>query len=237
MVRRDLLRGNVRLIGEQGRVLGEVADPDCHVCIVTNPVNTIARVLLDASNGKLKPKNVSSLTRTDHNRATALVAERAHALNEDVKNCIIWGNHSSTQVPDINSATVKGVPVREIIKDDAFLDGEFMEIVRDRGYKVLRLRGRSSGLGVASATVDHVHDWILGTPEGTHVSMVVHSDGNPYGVPPGLFFSSPVKCSRGEWQFADNVKVTPKVAELLAVTAKELEEECAEAESMRSGAA
>ncbi|EKG06203.1 cytosolic malate dehydrogenase, putative [Trypanosoma cruzi] len=231
-LRRDLLQKNAAIFSEHGRLLGELASKDCHVCVVGNPVNTNALVLLNASNGKIKPKNVSALTRLDHNRSLALVAERTNAHVRDVKNCIIWGNHSGTQVPDVNSATVRGVPVREAIKDDAYLDGEFMTTVQQRGYEIIRWRGNSSALSAANAAVDQVHDWVLGTPTGTHVSMAVYSDGNPYGVPPGLVFSFPVTCSGGEWHFVENACITPSVAKHLAATTKELEEERSESLSL-----
>ncbi|ORC86975.1 putative cytosolic malate dehydrogenase [Trypanosoma theileri] len=230
-VRRDLLRANAKIFTEQGRVLGEVASPDCHVCVVCNPVNTGALILLQAAGGKIKAKNVTALTRLDHNRARALLAERAKVRVEDVKNCIIWGNHSSTQVPDVNAATVKGVPAREVIKNDAFLDGEFITTVRERGFVVLKLRGLSSGLGTAKAACDHVHDWLLGTPEGTHVSMAVYSDDNPYGVPGGLIFSFPVTCRDGEWHIVKDIKISPAVAERIKATTAELEDERKEAAS------
>lgn len=232
MERKDLLQANAKMFREQGRILGEVAAPDCRVCVVSNPANTIAHILLKAAGGKIKPKNVTALTRLDHNRATALLAERAGVPPDSVKNCIVWGNHSNTQVPDVNSATVKGVPAREFVKDDAFFDGEFMAMVRQRGVDVIKWRGRSSALSAAKAIADHVHDWVLGTPEGTHVSMAVHSDGNPYGVPAGLIFSFPVTCSGGEWHFAEKLCVTPSVAEHMKTSTAELETERAQADEI-----
>ncbi|KAH9600444.1 Lactate/malate dehydrogenase [Trypanosoma melophagium] len=231
MERKDLLRTNAKIFAEQGRVLGEVADPNCHACVVGNPANTNALILLQATNGKIKAKNVTALTRLDHNRATALLAERAHAHVEDVKNCIIWGNHSGTQVPDVNAATVKGQPAREVIKDDAFLDGEFITTVQQRGAEIIKLRGLSSALSAAKAISDHVHDWLLGTPEGTHVSMAVYSDDNPYGVPGGLMFSFPVTCQAGQWHIVKGINITPAVAERIKATTAELEDERTQAAS------
>ncbi|CBH18138.1 cytosolic malate dehydrogenase, putative [Trypanosoma brucei gambiense DAL972] len=225
MERRDLLQTNAKIFSEQGRVLGEVASPNCRVCVVGNPANTNALILLRESKGKLNPRFVTALTRLDHNRATAQVAERARARVEEVKNCIIWGNHSGTQVPDVNSATVGGKPARAAVDNDAFFDNEFITIVQERGAEIMKLRGLSSALSAAKAIVDHVHDWMLGTPSGTHVSMAVYSDGNPYGVPGGLIFSFPVTCSGGEWQIVSGLNVTPAISERIKATTTELEEE------------
>nr|CCC95698.1 unnamed protein product [Trypanosoma congolense IL3000] len=225
MERKDLLQTNAKIFAEQGRVLGEVASPNCRVCVVGNPANTNALVLLRESKGKLNPRYVTALTRLDHNRATAQVAERSKACVENVKNCIIWGNHSGTQVPDVNSALVGGSPARAAVKDDAFLDGEFITLVQQRGAEIMKLRGLSSALSAAKAIVDHVHDWMLGTPAGTHVSMAVYSDGNPYNVPGGLIFSFPVTCADGEWKIVEGLSITSAIAERLKVTIAELEEE------------
>ncbi|KEG14782.1 cytosolic malate dehydrogenase [Trypanosoma grayi] len=229
MERKDLLQINAKIFAEQGRVLGEVAAPDCHVCVVGNPANTNALILLQASQGKLKPTNVTALTRLDHNRATALLAARADASVEGVKNCIIWGNHSGTQVPDINSARVKGKPARAALEPGAFRDDEFIATVQQRGAEIIKLRGLSSALSAAKAITDHVHDWMLGTPEGTHVSMAVCSDNNPYGVPAGLIFSFPVTCSAGRWQIVKDIYISPAVADRIKATTAELVDERSQA--------
>ncbi|KAH8609102.1 lactate malate dehydrogenase NAD binding domain [Trypanosoma vivax] len=229
MERKDLLQTNAKIFSEQGRVLGEVASPGCKVCVVGNPANTNALVLLRASQGKINPKNVTALTRLDHNRATALVAQRARSRVDTVKNCVIWGNHSGTQVPDLNNATVGGIAAREALKDDAFIDNDFMKRVQERGAEIMNLRGLSSALSAAKAITDHVRDWLLGTPVGTFVSMAVLSDGNPYGIPNGLIFSFPVTCSEGEWRIVEGLTITPKVAEHIKTTTAELEEERAQA--------
>ncbi|EPY34839.1 malate dehydrogenase [Angomonas deanei] len=166
MERKDLLEMNKKIFSAQGAAMAEVATDDCRVLVVGNPANTNALILLKSSNGKLKPRNVTAMTRLDHNRSLSLLAEKAGVHVKEVRNAIIWGNHSSTQVPDVNSATIDGKPARETLKDDAFLDGPFMKQVQQRGGEIIKLRGLSSAMSAAKAAVDHVHDWVLGTAEG-----------------------------------------------------------------------
>lgn len=229
MERKDLLEMNAKIFSSQGAAIGELASPDCRVLVVGNPANTNALILLKASNGKLNPRHVTAMTRLDHNRSLAVIAERAGVHVSAVRNAIIWGNHSSTQVPDVNSATVNGKPARAAINDDAFVDGPFMKMVQERGGEIIKLRGLSSAMSAAKAAVDHVHDWVLGTPEGTHVSMGVYSNGNPYGIPDDLIFSFPCACKDGEWSIVPNVTISPLVAERIKATTTELQEERSQA--------
>ncbi|CAD2218712.1 malate dehydrogenase [Angomonas deanei] len=225
MERKDLLEMNKKIFSAQGAAMAEVATDDCRVLVVGNPANTNALILLKSSNGKLKPRNVTAMTRLDHNRSLSLLAEKAGVHVKEVRNAIIWGNHSSTQVPDVNSATIDGKPARETLKDDAFLDGPFMKQVQQRGGEIIKLRGLSSAMSAAKAAVDHVHDWVLGTAEGTHVSMGVYSTGNSYGVPDDLIYSFPCTCKDGEWTIVDGVNVTPAIQNLMELSATELQEE------------
>lgn len=231
MERKDLLLTNAKIFSEQGAIIGEVAAPHCRVLVVGNPANTNALILALATGGKLNVRNISALTRLDHNRALTQIALRAggSAATLKVKNAIIWGNHSGTQVPDVTFATIDGTPVREALKGDAFFDGEFITNVQQRGAEVMKLRGLSSATSAAKAIVDHVNNWILGTPEGEFVSMAVISDGNPYGIPDGLMFSFPVRCSAGEWKIVEGLEIAPRMRELIGKTTEELQEEKAQA--------
>eukprot|EP00796_Vickermania_ingenoplastis_P004615 gene4616-3327_t len=225
MQRKDLLEMNAKIFNAQGAIIAEVADPDMHILVVGNPANTNALILLLAGKGKIKPQNVTAMTRLDHNRSLALLASKAGVPITKVRNAIIWGNHSSTQVPDVESATIDGQPARQVIKDDAFLDGPFMKKIQERGAEIIKLRGLSSAMSAAKAAVDHVHDWMLGTPEGVHVSMGVYSMGNPYGIPEGLVFSFPCTCQAGTWKIVEGLTITPKVKALINATVQELTEE------------
>ena len=145
----------------------------------------------------------------------------------DVRNVIIWGNHSSTQVPDVSHGTVKGVPIKQALGDSAaeWLDGEFVSTVQQRGAAIIKMRGMSSALSAASSACDHVRDWLLGTPAGVHVSMGVVSDGS-YGQPEGLIYSFPVTCKAGgEWSIVQGLEVDAATAAKLKATADELVEE------------
>lgn len=224
MERKELLQINAKIFREQGKVIGEVAAKHCRVLVVGNPANTNALLLALAADGTLDPRQVSALTRLDHNRALGMAARKVGA---SVKNVIIWGNHSSTQVPDVNSAVVDdaGASVREAAADDAFFDGEFITAVQQRGAEIIKARGLSSAASAAKAIVDHVHDWIVGTPEGTFVSMAVWSNGNPYGVPDNLIYSFPVTCKAGQWAIVPNLSVSDAVRERMGISTAELEQE------------
>jgi malate dehydrogenase len=223
MERKDLLQINAKIFREQGAIIADVSAKHVRVVVVGNPANTNALLLALSADGKIDPRQVTALTRLDHNRAQALASRRAGA---PVKNVIIWGNHSGTQVPDVNSATIPdGTLVRKVAQDDAFFDGDFIPTVQQRGAEVMKARGLSSAASAAKAIVDHVHDWVLGTPEGVFVSMAVWSTGNPYGVPENLIFSFPVTCSKGAWTIVPNLTITDAIKTRIAATTQELEEE------------
>ena len=225
MERKDLLAMNAKIFSEQGAAIARHAAPDCRVLVVGNPANTNGLILLKASQGKLDPRHVTAMTRLDHNRALALVARKAGVHVSKVRNAIIWGNHSTTQVPDVDSATVNGEPARRVIHDDAFIDGELMKAVQNRGAQVLHLRGLSSAMSAAKAAADHIHDWMLGTPDGVFVSMGVYSTGNPYGVPDDLIFSFPCTCAKGEWTIVPDKLVGEVTKQRIEVTTAELLDE------------
>lgn len=223
MERKDVMAKNVTIYADQAQALAKHASKDVKVLVVANPANTNALILKEKA-PEIKPENITCLTRLDHNRALAQVAERCKAHSTDVKNVIIWGNHSSTQYPDVNHGTVKGESIRAAVKDDSWLDKEFIETVQQRGAAIIKARGLSSALSAASSACDHVRDWVLGTPEGSWVSMGVVSDGS-YGTPAGLVYSFPVTCKYGAWSIVQGLKIDEASAAKMKATADELAEE------------
>lgn len=223
MERKDVMSKNVSIFKAQASSLEKHADKDCKVVVVANPANTNALILKEFA-PSFPAKNITCLTRLDHNRALGQVSERLGVPVADVKNVIIWGNHSSTQYPDVNHATAGGKPVRELVKDDAWLDGEFIKTVQQRGAAIIKARNLSSALSAASSACDHIRNWVLGTPEGTWVSMGVVSDGS-YDTPEGIVYSFPVTCKDGEWSIVQGLSIDPASREKMDATAKELVEE------------
>jgi len=227
MERADLLKANCGIFKEQGKALSDFAKKHVKVLVVGNPANTNA-LICSASASGLPKENFTCLTRLDQNRATSLVARRLGCDVRKVKNVIIWGNHSSTQYPDVNHAVVKGhplpdadSPVRASVADDEWLQGEFISTVQQRGGKVIAARKLSSAASAAQAIVDHMRDWIKGTPEGTFVSMGVYSDGS-YGIPEGLIYSFPVTTFKGTWSIVKDLQIDPFSRIKLDATAAEL---------------
>lgn len=222
MERADLLQRNAHIFSEQGRIIGEVANKDCRVLVVGNPANTNALILSTAARGKIDPTHITSLARLDHNRAVSQAANRAHVPLETVKNVIVWGNHSPTMVPDVNNAVSGGKTIRELAKDDAYFDGEFIPLIQQRGTSVIKARGKSSAASAAKAIVDQMHDWVFGTRAGEHVSMSVFTNGNSYGIPENLYFSLPLTCSAGTYKVVEGVHVSDKIKMQRAKTIAEL---------------
>ncbi|KAG7013486.1 malate dehydrogenase, partial [Cucurbita argyrosperma subsp. argyrosperma] len=237
MERKDVMSKNVSIYKAQASALEKHAAANCKVLVVANPANTNALILKEFA-PSIPEKNISCLTRLDHNRALGQISERLNVQVSEVKNVIIWGNHSSTQYPDVNHATVK-LPsgeeksVRELVADDAWLNGEFISTVQQRGAAIIKARKLSSALSAASAACDHIRDWVLGTPEGTWVSMGVYSDGS-YNVPAGLMYSFPVTCRNGEWSIVQGLSIDEFSRKKLDLTAEELTEEKALAYSCLS---
>ncbi|CAJ2665043.1 unnamed protein product [Trifolium pratense] len=169
MERKDVMSKNVSIYKAQTSALEEHAASDCKVVVVANPVNTNALILKEFA-PSIPEKNITCLTRLDHNRALGQISEKLNVHVSDVKNVIIWGNHSSTQYPDVNHATVTTSnghkSVRELVADD-WLNSEFITTIQQRGGAIIKARKLSSALSAASAACDHIHDWVLGTPKGT----------------------------------------------------------------------
>ncbi|PSS33763.1 malate dehydrogenase [Actinidia chinensis var. chinensis] len=227
MERKDVMSKNVAIYKSQASALEKHAAANCKVLVVANPANTNALILKEFA-PSIPEKNITCLTRLDHNRALGQVSERLNVPVSNVKNVIIWGNHSSTQYPDVNHATLTTSagekPVRQIVADDEWLHGEFITTVQQRGAAIIKARKLSSALSAASSACDHIRDWVLGTPEGTWVSMGVYSDGS-YNVPAGLIYSFPVTCCNGDWTIVQGLPIDDLSRKKLDLTAEELTEE------------
>ncbi|XP_065861809.1 malate dehydrogenase [Euphorbia lathyris] len=227
MERKDVMSKNVSIYKSQAAALEKNAAANCKVLVVANPANTNALILKEYA-PSIPEKNISCLTRLDHNRALGQISERLNVPVSDVKNVIIWGNHSSTQYPDVTHATVKTPsgekPAPELVNNEEWLRGEFISTVQQRGAAIIKARKLSSALSAASSACDHIRDWVLGTPEGTWVSMGVYSDGS-YNVPAGLIYSFPVTCQNGEWKIVQGLSIDEFSRKKLDLTADELSEE------------
>lgn len=204
MERRDLLEVNADIFSVQGRALNESAHRNVKVLVVGNPVNTNALIALSNA-PDLPPENFAAMTRLDHNRAVSLLASRTGHNPTDVEGVIIWGNHSTTQFPDIHQARVDGRSVLDWVGRDWY-EETFISTVQNRGAEVIRVRGKSSAASGANAALEHMRDWVLGTPEGRWVSMAVRSDGS-YGIEPGLVFSFPVTIRDGIWRIVPDIPI------------------------------
>eukprot|EP00286_Rhodomonas_abbreviata_P024307 CAMPEP_0181310378 /NCGR_PEP_ID=MMETSP1101-20121128/12554_1 /TAXON_ID=46948 /ORGANISM="Rhodomonas abbreviata, Strain Caron Lab Isolate" /LENGTH=332 /DNA_ID=CAMNT_0023417003 /DNA_START=37 /DNA_END=1035 /DNA_ORIENTATION=- len=224
MERKDLLEKNCGIFKEQGGLLNTVASKTVKVLVVGNPANTNCLIAAECA-PNIPKENFSALTRLDHNRAIGQLAIKTNSTLEEVSNCIIWGNHSSTQYPDINHAKVKGKPAKEVIDDEAWYTGEFIPMIQKRGAAIIAARKLSSALSAAQAISDHMHDWVLGTPPGKYVSMAVDSTGNTYGVADGLIYSFPVTCSGGKWTIVKDLPINEFSKDKMKVTENELMEE------------
>ena len=195
MERSDLLEANGGIFKPQGQALNDHAASDIKVLVVGNPANT--NCLIAKSNAPDIPaERFTAMMRLDHNRAIAQLASKAGAAVSDITNMTIWGNHSATQYPDIFHAKVKGQNAAEVVNDQEWLENDFIPTVQKRGAAIIEARGASSAASAANAAIDHVHDWVLGTPAGDWVSMAIPSDGS-YGVDEGMISSFPVTCSDG----------------------------------------
>jgi malate dehydrogenase len=229
MERKDLLSANGAIFGPQGKALNAHARRDVKVLVVGNPANTNA-LIAQANAPDLDPKCFTAMVRLDHNRAKAQLAAKAGAHNTDVRKMIIWGNHSSTQYPDIHHATVKGQAAMSLV-DQAWYEKEFIPTVQQRGAAVIKARGSSSAASAASAAIDHIRSWALGTAEGDWVSMGIPSDGS-YGIKPGVIYGYPVTCRNGKYEIMQGLEVNQFSRARMDATDKELREERASVENL-----
>ncbi|CAL8967602.1 MAG: malate dehydrogenase [Actinobacteria bacterium] len=221
MERADLLSANGAIFTAQGKALNKVAADDIKVLITGNPANTNALIAMNNA-PDIPNDRFNALTRLDHNRAISQVAKKTGVAVTSVKHMTIWGNHSASQYPDLFHADVDGRNAAELINDQAWLENDFIPTVAKRGAAIIAARGSSSAASAANATVEHMHDWVLGTPEGDWVSMSVPSDGS-YGVPEGLISSFPCVVKNGTYEIVQGLelnefsraKIDASVAELV----------------------
>ncbi len=222
MERKDLLLANAQIFSAQGKALDAVADRAVRVLVVGNPANTNALIAMKNAPG-LAPANFTAMMRLDHNRALSQLAAKTETHVTKVKRMTIWGNHSSTQYPDLHHATVDGEPALPLVSEAWYRD-EFIPTVQQRGAAIIKARGASSAASAASAAIDHIRNWVAGTAEGDWVSMAVPSDGS-YGVPAGVIYGFPVSCTKGSYQIVQGLAVNEFSRARLDATYRELTEE------------
>jgi malate dehydrogenase len=229
MERKDLLQANAAIFSVQGKAMNEHANSDIRVLVVGNPANTNA--LIASSNAPdIDPRNFTAMTRLDHNRAMAQLAAKTDSHVNDIRRMTIWGNHSATQYPDVNHATVSGRAATELI-DQSWLADDFIPVVQQRGAAIIEARGASSAASAASAAIDHMHDWALGTPDEDWVSMAIPADGS-YGVEPGIIYSYPVRCRDGQYEIVQGLAIDDFSRDRMDKTEAELREERAAIEEL-----
>ena len=229
MERKDLLLANAQIFSAQGKAINAVASRGIKVLVVGNPANTNALIARENA-PDIDPRSFTAMTRLDHNRAMAQIAQKTGSHVNDVAGVIIWGNHSATQFPDLAHATVKGKAALEQVSRSWYVD-DFIPTVRQRGAAIIKARGASSAASAASAAIDHIRDWALGTRGDSWVSMGVASDGS-YGIPEGVVFSYPVKCRNGGIEIVQGLPIDDFGRAKLAATNQELREERAGVEAL-----
>lgn len=221
MERKDLLSANGGIFGPQGKALAAHASKDVRVLVVGNPANTNALIARENAKG-LDPRQFTAMVRLDHNRATHQLAEKTGTTVNDVERVVIWGNHSSTQYPDISHATVNGKSALSLV-DRKWYESEFIPTVQKRGAAIIAARGASSAASAANAAIAHMRDWTLGT-NGKWVSMGVASDGS-YGIAPGVVFGFPCTCKDGHYEIVQGLSIDTFSRTKLQATDTELREE------------
>jgi len=229
MERKDLLEANAQIFSVQGKAMNTHASRDIRVLVVGNPANTNA--LIASSNAPdLDARNFTAMTRLDHNRAKAQLAARTDSHVSDIRRMTIWGNHSATQYPDIHHALVGDRKASDLV-DQAWLESEFIPVVQQRGAAIIKARGASSAASAASAAIDHMHDWALGTPGDDWVSMAIPADGS-YGIEPGIIYSYPVRCKGGNYEIVQDLAISDFSRGRMDATETELREERAAIEEL-----
>ena len=229
MERKDLLAANGAIFGPQGKALNDHASRHVKVLVVGNPANTNA-LIAQAAAPDLNPRNFTAMTRLDHNRALSQLAEKTGTHSTDIAKMTIWGNHSSTQYPDISHATVQGKAAKGLVEDSWYKD-TFIPIVQQRGAAIIKARGASSAASAASAAIDHMRTWALGTDGDDWVSMGVLSDGS-YGIAPGIIYSYPCRCKNGDYEIVQGLEIDAFSREKMDATERELREERAAVENL-----
>jgi malate dehydrogenase len=229
MERKDLIAENGKIFGPQGRALNEFASRDVKVLVVGNPANTNA-LIARAAAPDIDPRNFTAMTRLDHNRALAQLAGRTGVHHSRIQRMVIWGNHSSTQYPDIRFSLVAGTPASDLV-DTAWYRDSFIPDVQQRGAAIIKARGASSAASAASAAIDHMRSWSLGTPEGDWVSMAVPADGS-YGIEPGVIYSYPCICREGAYEIVQGLEIDEFSRGRMDASEAELREERAAVEDL-----
>ncbi|WKD48498.1 malate dehydrogenase [Microbulbifer spongiae] len=222
MERKDLLEANAAIFSAQGKALNDVASRSVKVLVVGNPANTNA-LIAQRNAPDLDPRNFTAMTRLDHNRALSQLANKTGSSVNDITHLTIWGNHSSTQYPDLYQVKVSGGAAMDLVAQDWY-EKDFIPTVQQRGAAIIKARGASSAASAANAAIDHMRDWALGTAEGDWTSMAVYSDGS-YGIQKGLIYSFPCTCADGHWKIVQGVENNAFSREKMAATEQELVEE------------
>ena len=222
MERKDLLSANGGIFGPQGKAINDHASRDVKVLVVGNPANTNA-LIAQQNAPDLDPKCFTAMVRLDHNRAMSQLAEKTGAHTTDIKKMTIWGNHSSTQYPDLHHATVKGEAALSKVDQDWY-ENTFIPDVQQRGAAIIKARGASSAASAASAAIDHMRSWALGTEAGDWVSMGIPSDGS-YGIEPGVIYGYPCTCKDGKYEIVQGLEIGEFSRARMDATEKELREE------------
>lgn len=221
MERKDLLEANAAIFSAQGKALNDHASKDVKVLVVGNPANTNS-LIAQRNAPDLDPRNFTAMTRLDHNRGMAQLAEQTNASINDVDNMIIWGNHSATQYPDLTNTTVKGKPALEQVERDWY-ENTYIPNVQKRGAAIIAARGLSSAASAANAAIAHIRSWALGS-NNSWVSMGVYSNGE-YGIEKGLIYSFPCVCDGGDWKIVEGLEISDFSQEKMTATETELKEE------------
>ena len=223
MERKDLLEANGKIFGPQGKALSDNASRDVKVLVVGNPANTNCLIAMKNAPG-LKPSNFTAMMRLDHNRSLSQVAQKVGKPVSSVKKLSVWGNHSSTQYPDITVCEANGQKVWPMINDQEWLEKNFIPTIQQRGAAIINARGLSSAASAANAAIEHVRDWVSGTRDGDWVSMGIASDGS-YGIPEGVMFGYPATCKDGKFDIVKGIDISDFSRGRINATLKELQEE------------
>jgi len=219
MERSDLLKANGAIFTVQGKALNDHASRDVKILVVGNPANTNCLIAMKNA-PDLNPKNFTAMMRLDHNRSLSQIAEKTGSHSTKIEKMVVWGNHSATQFPDIANATVDGEPVKDKVDNDWYVN-EFIPTVQQRGAAIIKARGASSAASAASAAIDHMRSWALGS-DGGWVSMGVPSKGNSYGIDEELIYSFPITCENGEWKEVTGLEISEFQSNMMKATEEEL---------------
>jgi malate dehydrogenase len=222
MERKDLLSANAAIFSVQGKAINDHASRNIKVLVVGNPANTNA-LIAQRNAPDINPRQFTAMTRLDHNRGLSQLAAKTGTSINDITKLTIWGNHSSTQYPDLHQAKVNGKDAMGLI-DQAWYEGDYIPTVQQRGAAIIAARGASSAASAANAAIFHMRDWALGTPDGDWVSMGVYSDGS-YGIEKGLIYSFPCVCKNGDWEIVQGLSINEFSRGKMQATEKELQEE------------